>query len=48
MYRIKRRLGAEDFALDLTGSEEPIKHFKWGHEAASGTLGTKKSAQDSW
>lgn len=49
MCRVKRGLGAEEFALDSTGSGEPIKYFKRGHdEAASGTLGTKKSAQDSW
>lgn len=41
-----RRPRAKEFKLEPTESEESIKCFKQGHEAASGTLRTKKSDRE--
>lgn len=46
VQNIKRGPGAQEFGCDPTGNEEPIKCFKQGYEATSGTLGAKKSAQE--
>lgn len=46
VYCKGRRPRAKEFKLDPTESEEPIKYFKQGHEATSGTLRTKKSVRE--
>lgn len=42
----KRGPRTKEFGLDPTGSEEPIKYFKQGHEATGGPLRIEKNAKE--
>lgn len=46
VYRLGVSPRVKEFGLDLIGSEGPIKYFKQGPEATSGTSRGKKSAKD--